>query len=124
MFLRSDFLTTGPKVAEFEQTVADFVGAKYDRRRFKRHRSAPCGLLAAGIKEGDEVITRRLLLPLLQTAFYYCGGHPVFADINADTYNIDPDDKKGKSLQRTKEIIPVHLTVQPATWMPIHAICR
>jgi len=111
--LRSDYLTTGPKVAEFEQNVADYVGAKYAVAVSSGTAALHIACLAAGIGRGDEVITTPITFAASSNCVLYCGGKPVFADIDADTYNISPQEIERKITNKTKAIIPVHYTGQP-----------
>lgn len=111
--LRSDYLTTGPKVEEFEKKVADYLGVKYAVAVSNGTAALHCACLAAGIKEGDEVITSPITFVASANCVLYCGGTPVFADIDPVTYNIDPEDVKRKITNKTKAIIPVHFTGQP-----------
>ncbi|WP_342508887.1 UDP-4-amino-4,6-dideoxy-N-acetyl-beta-L-altrosamine transaminase [Sporosarcina sp. FSL K6-2383] len=111
--LRSPFLTQGPKVEEFEQEVADYVGAKY-AVAFSNGTTALHGACyAAGIGDGDEVITTPITFVATSNAVLYCGGTPVFADIDEQTYNIDPLEIEKKITSKTKAIMPVDFTGQP-----------
>ena len=101
--LKSDFLTTGPKIAEFEQTVADYVGAKYAVAISNGTSALHAACFAAGIGPGDEVITTPLTFAASANCVLYCGGTPVFADVDPKTYNIDPEDIRRKITDRTKE---------------------
>lgn len=94
--LKSDFLTTGPKIAEFEQTVADYVGAKYAVAISNGTSALHAACFAAGIEPGDEVITTPLTFAASANCVLYCGGTPVFADVDPKTYNIDPEDIQRK----------------------------
>ena len=94
--LQSDFLTTGPKIAEFEQTVADYVGAKYAVAISNGTSALHAACFAAGIGPGDEVITTPLTFAASANCVLYCGGTPVFADVDPKTYNIDPEDIQRK----------------------------
>ncbi len=110
--LKSDYLTTGPKVLEFEKKVADYVGVKY-AVAFSNGTAALHGAcFAAGIKEGDEVITSPLTFAASANCVLYMGGTPVFADINIKNYNIDIEDIKKRITNKTKAIIPVDFTGQ------------
>lgn len=111
--LKSDYLTTGPKIEEFENILADYVGARYAVAISNGTAALHSACFAAGIEEGDEVITSPITFAASANAVLYCGGEPVFADINSKTYNIDLDDIKRKITDRTKAIIPVHYTGQP-----------
>lgn len=122
--LRSDYLTTGPKVAEFEKKVADYVGAKYAVAVSNGTAALHIACLAAGITAGDEVITTPVTFAASANCVLYCGGTPVFADIDLKTYNIDPEDIRRKITSRTKAIIPVHLAGQPCDMDAIHAIAK
>lgn len=122
--LKSDFLTTGPKIAEFEQTVADYVGAKYAVAISNGTSALHAACFAAGIGPGDEVITTPLTFAASANCVLYCGGTPVFADVDPKTYNIDSDDIRRKITDRTKAIIAVHLAGQPCDMDAIHSIAR
>lgn len=122
--LQSDFLTTGPKIAEFEQTVADYVGAKYAVAISNGTSALHAACFAAGIGPGDEVITTPLTFAASANCVLYCGGTPVFADVDPKTYNIDPEDIQRKITDRTKAIIAVHLAGQPCDMDAIHSIAR
>lgn len=122
--LQSDFLTTGPKIAEFEQTVADYVGAKYVVAISNGTSALHAACFAAGIGPGDEVITTPLTFAASANCVLYCGGTPVFADVDPKTYNIDPEDIRRKITDRTKAIIAVHLAGQPCDMDAIHSIAR
>ena len=122
--LQSDFLTTGPKIAEFEQTVADYVGVKYAVAISNGTSALHAACFAAGIGPGDEVITTPLTFAASANCVLYCGGTPVFADVDPKTYNIDPEDIRRKITDRTKAIIAVHLAGQPCDMDAIHSIAR
>ena len=111
--LKSDSLTTGPAVEAFEKKVADYVGAKYAVAVSNGTAALHVACLAAGIGEGDEVITTPITFAASANCVLYCGGTPVFADIDPDTYNISPEELEKKITSRTKAIIPVHYTGQP-----------
>lgn len=120
--LRSDYLTTGPKIAEFEKMVADYVGAKYAVAISNGTSALHAACYAAGIKSGDEVITTPLTFAASANCVLYCGGTPVFADVDPKTYNIDPEDIRRKITDKTKAIIAVHLAGQPCDMDEIHKI--
>lgn len=122
--LQSPFLTQGPKVEEFEQAVADYVGAKY-AVAFSNGTAALHGACyAAEIGDGDEVITTPITFVATSNAVLYCGGTPVFADIDERTYNIDPLDIKKKITPKTKAIMSVDFTGQPVDIDTIMDIAR
>ena len=122
--LKSDFLTTGPKVSEFEKKLAEYVGAKYAVAVSNGTAALHIACLAAGIHEGDEVITTPLTFAASSNCVLYCGGKTVFADVDTKTYNIDPEDIKRKITDKTKAIIPVHLSGQPCDMDAIHRIAE
>lgn len=122
--LKSDYLTTGPKIAEFEKCVADYVGAKYAVAIANGTAALHAACFAAGIGEGDEVITTPLTFAASANCVMYCGGTPVFADVDPATYNIDPDDIRRKITDKTKAVIPVHLAGQPCDMDAIHRIAE
>ena len=112
--LKSDYLTTGPKVKEFEEIIADFVGAKY-AVSFSNGTAALHGACyAAGIGKGDEVITTPMTFAASANCVLYSGGTPVFADIDEYTFNIDVNEIAKKITDKTKAIIPVDYTGQAA----------
>lgn len=122
--LQSDFLTTGPKIAEFEKKVADYTGAKYAVAIANGTAALHAACFAAGIQAGDEVITTPLTFAASANCVLYCGGTPVFADVDEKTYNIDPEDIKRKITDKTKAIIAVHLAGQPCDMDAIGAIAE
>ena len=122
--LKSDYLPTGPKIAEFEQSVSDYVGAKYAVAVSNGTAALHAACFAAGIGEGDEVITTPITFAASANCVLYCGGKPVFADIDPQTYNIDAEDIKRKITARTKAVIPVHLAGQPCDMDAIHKIAE
>lgn len=122
--LQSDYLTTGPKVEEFEKTVAKYVGAKFAVAVSNGTAALHIACLAAGIKEGDEVITSPITFAASANCIMYCGATPVFVDIDSDTYNISVSDIRRKITNRTKAIIPVHFTGQPCEMDEILTIAK
>src|ERR1700692_116954 len=89
--LRSDWLTTGPKVAEFEEAFAAQVGAKYAVSFSSGTAALHGAAFAAGLKPGDEAITTPLTFAATANCVLYQGARPVFADVSPDTLNLDPD---------------------------------
>ena len=112
--LQSPFLTQGPKVEAFEQAVANYVGAKYAVAFANGTAALHGACFAAGIGKGDEVITTPITFAATSNAVLYCGGTPVFADIDVETYNLDPIAVRKKISSRTQAIMPVDFTGQPA----------
>lgn len=122
--LKSDYLTTGPKITEFEQTFAQYVGAKYAVAVSSGTAALHAACFAASIKEGDEVITTPMTFAASANCVLYCGGRPVFADIDPNTYNIDSNAIENCITPKTKAIIPVHFTGQPCDMDDINRIAK
>ncbi|KHL93564.1 aminotransferase DegT [Paenibacillus sp. IHB B 3415] len=122
--LRSDFLTSGPAIERFESEIAKFTGAKYAVTFSSGTAALHGACYAAGIGEGDEVITTPMTFAASANCVLYQGGKPVFADIDPLTYNLDPARIKENITDRTKAIIPVHFTGQPAELDEIIQIAR
>ncbi len=121
--LRSDYITCGPKVDEMEHALEAYTGAKYAVAVSNGTAALHCACLAAGIKEGDEVITTPLTFAASANCAVYCGATPVFADIDPDTYNIDPDSIREKITDKTKAVVAVDFTGQAVKNKEIRAIC-
>lgn len=111
--LRSPNLTQGPKIAEFERAIADYVGAKYAVAFCNGTAALHGACYAAGISDGDEVITSPITFAASANCVRYVGGTVVFADIDPNTYNIDPQQIRMNITEKTKAIIPVDFTGQP-----------
>ncbi|WP_371362944.1 UDP-4-amino-4-deoxy-L-arabinose--oxoglutarate aminotransferase [Sporomusa rhizae] len=122
--LKSDYLTTGPNIAEFEKAFAQYVDAKFAVAICNGTAALHAACYAAGIQADDEVITTPITFAASANAVLYCGGTPVFADINAATYNIDPSEIRKKITSKTKAIIPVHFTGQPCDMDGIGRIAK
>lgn len=122
--LKSDYLTTGPKIAEFEKAVCEYTHTKYAVAISNGTAALHAACFAAGIGPGDEVITTPITFAASANCVLYCGGKPVFADINPQTYNIDVEDIRRKITDKTKAIIPVHLAGQPCDMDAIHALAK
>lgn len=122
--LRSDYLTTGPKSGEFEKMVCTYTGAKYAAAVSSGTAALHAACYAAGIGPGDEVITSPLTFAASANCVLYCGGKPVFADVDERTYNIDPDEIERKITSRTKAVIPVHLAGQPCDMQAVREIAK
>jgi perosamine synthetase len=112
--LRSDWLTTGPKVAEFEEAFATRVGAKYAVSFSSGTAALHGAAFAAGLKPGDEAITTPMTFAATANCVLYQGATPVFADVSADTLNLDPEKVAARITPRTRAIIPVDYAGHPA----------
>ena len=122
--LRSDLITQGPKVDEFERKVAGYCGAKYAVAMSSGTAALHAACAVAGISAGDEVVTTPITFAATANAVVYCGGRPVFADIREDTLNIDVREIERRIMPRTKVILPVDFAGHPADLDDIMAIAR
>lgn len=122
--LKSDYLTTGPQIELFEQAICEYTGAKYAVAIANGTAALHAACFAAGIGEGDEVITTPITFAASANCVLYCGGKPVFADIKPDTYNLNPEDVRRKITSKTKAIIAVHYTGQPCELRELQQIAK
>ena len=114
--LRSDWLTTGPKVAAFEQAFADYVGAKYAVAVSSGTAALHTAMFAVGIGPGDEVIVPPITFVATANAVVFQGGTPIFADVQEDTLLVNPRMVAEKITERTKAVIGVDYGGQPCDW--------
>lgn len=121
--LRGDFLTCGPKIAETEEKLCQLTGAKYAVLISNGTAALHAACAAAGVKEGDEVITTPLTFAASANCVLYCGGTPVFADIDKETYNISPEEIEKKITSKTKAVVAVDFTGQAVQLNQIREIC-
>src|SRR6201987_3230511 len=112
--LRSPWLTTGPKVDEFEQAFASRVGAKYAVSFSSGTAALHGAVFAAGLKRGDEAVTSPLTFVATANCVLYQGAKPVLADVSCETLNIDPDVVAAKITPKTRAILPVAYAGHPA----------
>lgn len=122
--LRSDWITQGPKVSEFEKKFAKYVRARYAVAVNSGTAALHAACFAAQIEKGDEAITTPITFAASANCVIYQGGTPVFADIDADTLNIDPEEIKKKINQKTKALLPVDFTGLPVDLEEIQEISR
>lgn len=122
--LRSDWLTTGPKVNEFEEAFAAWVGARYALSFSSGTAALHGAAFAAGIGSGDEAITSPLTFAATANCILYQGGTPVFADVRNDTLNIDTELVAKSISSRTKVILPVDYAGHPADLEAIDEIAE
>lgn len=121
--LKSDYLTCGPKVDELERALCDYTGAKYAVAVSNGTAALHCACIAAGIGSGDEVITTPITFAASANCALYCGATPVFADIDPDTYNIDPESIRAHITEKTKAVVAVDFTGQVVEIEEIRKIC-
>lgn len=110
--LKSDYLTCGPKIAELEDKLCQVTGAKYAVVCSNGTAALHIACLAAGVGKGDEVITTPITFAASANCALYCGAKPVFADINEETYNIDPANVEALTNDKTKAVVAVDFTGQ------------
>ena len=121
--LLSDYITTGPKVSALEDVLCEYTGAKYATAVSNGTAALHLAAIAAGIGEGDEVITTGLTFMASANCALYCGGKPVFADIDPETYNIDPAEIEKKITSRTKAVVAVDYAGCSIDHAAIREIC-
>ena len=114
----------GPNVQAFEKEAAEHLGVKHALTCASGTDALHLALLAAGIGEGDEVITTSFTFIATAEAIRYVGATPVYVDIKADTLNIDADLIEAAITDKTRAIIPVHIFGQPADMNKIMPIAK
>ncbi len=117
--LGTPYLSIGPRVVEFEQKIADYVGAKHAIAVSSGTAGLHLAIIAAGIGDDDEVITTPFSFVASANCILYERGAPVFVDIDPLTLNINPALLEAAITSRTKAILPVHAFGQPADMAPI-----
>lgn len=122
--LDSGWITTGSKTKRFEDQFAKYVKAKYAIGVSSGTAALHLSLLALGIGKGDEVITTPLTFVATVNAIRYVGARPVFADVEPETLNINPQQIMKKINKKTKAIIPVHYAGQPCKMEEITKIAN
>ena len=122
--LRGDYITCGPHVVSLENKLCEYTGAKHASVVSNGTAALHCACLAAGVKEGDEVITTPLTFAASANCAIYCGARPVFADVDIKTYNIDPESIKARITDKTKAVVAVDFTGQAVKVEEIKKICH
>ncbi|HUA13869.1 MAG TPA: UDP-4-amino-4,6-dideoxy-N-acetyl-beta-L-altrosamine transaminase [Verrucomicrobiae bacterium] len=122
--LRSDWLTTGPKVAEFEEAFAVRVGAAHAVSFTSGTAALHASAFAAGLKEGDEAITTPMTFAATANCVLYQDATPVFADVQRDTLNLNPEELRRKISPKTRAILPVDYAGHPADLKAISEIAQ
>lgn len=122
--MKSDYLTCGPKIGELEKRLCALTGAKYAVACANGTAALHMAALAAGVKEGDEVITTPITFAASANCALYCGARPVFADIDSGTYNIDPEKVEEAITPATKAVVAVDYTGQSVALDPLREICK
>lgn len=112
--LRSDWITTGPKVAEFEEALASYVGADHAVCFSSGTAALHAAAFASGLGPGDEAVTTPMTFCATANCVLYQGATPVFADVSPDTLNVDAEGLEACLTPRSKALIPVDYAGHPA----------
>lgn len=121
--LRSGWLTTGPRTAQFEKELRAYVGANYVQALNSCTAGLHLSLLALGIRPGDEVITSPLTFCATVNTILHVGATPILADVGPDG-NIDPESVAARITERTRAIMPVHLAGLPCDMSALWSVAR
>src|ERR671935_736509 len=117
--LRSGWLTTGPRAAELERRMADYLEAEHVLAVASGTAALHLALVALGVGPGDEVITTPITWPATANVIVHAGATPVFVDVRDDDLNIDAALVATAVTERTKAVLPVDLAGQPADLDPL-----
>ena len=117
--LRSGWLTSGPRAAELERRMAEFLEAEHVLALASGTAALHLSLVALGVGPGDEVVTTPITWPATANVIVHTGATPVFVDVREDDLNIDPRLAAAAVTDRTKAILPVDLAGQPADLDPL-----
>lgn len=120
--LRSGWIGTGPKVARFEEMLAEYLGVKHAVAVNSCTAALHLSLVAHGLGPGDEVITTPMTFPATINSILHCGATPVLVDCARDTRIIEPTAIERAITRRTRAIVPVHLAGQPCDMDAIERI--
>ncbi len=120
--LSSSMLTTGPAVSQFEARLAEATRSTSAVALSSGTAALHAAFAAIGISEGDEVIVPAITFVATSNAVIYCGGTPVFADVDPDTLLVDPVDIESKITPRTKAIVAMDYAGQPCDYDRLRAI--
>lgn len=112
--IESGWVTQGPKVAEFERAVAQYCGTAHAVAVSSCTTALHLGMLVLGIGPGDEVVCPSMSFIATANAIRYTGAKPIFADVDPQTYNLDPDAAEAAVTPRTRAILIVHQIGLPA----------
>ncbi|NOS67205.1 MAG: UDP-4-amino-4,6-dideoxy-N-acetyl-beta-L-altrosamine transaminase [Candidatus Peribacteraceae bacterium] len=120
--LRSDWLTTGPKVSQFEKAFASFTGAKEAVAVSNGTAALHAAMYGAQIRPGDDVIVPAMTFAASANAAVYLGATPVFADVDSETLLIDPKSLESRLTKKTKVVVAVDYAGQPCDYGALRAI--
>ena len=122
--LKSGWISTGPRVVRFEEDFKKYIGSRHAIALNSCSAGLHLALIAAGVKEGDEVITTPFTFAATANVICHLGARPIFVDIEKDTLNIFPEDIEKKITSKTKVILPVHFAGHPCRMDEIMDISR
>jgi UDP-4-amino-4,6-dideoxy-N-acetyl-beta-L-altrosamine transaminase len=122
--LQSDWLTTGPKVPEFEQAIARYTGCRHAVAVNSGTSALDIAIQSLGLEPGSEIITTPFTFAATSNAILYNDLSPVYADIVRGTRNIDPVSIRKKISPKTRALLIVDFAGQPCELEEIHRICR
>jgi len=122
--IKSNWLTTGTKTLEFEESFRKYVGSKYAIAVSSCTAALHLSLIVNGISSGDEVITSPLTFVSTINVIEHCGAKPVLVDVDPDTLNIDPKKIEEAISPKTKAIIAVHYGGHPCDMADINSIAE
>ncbi len=122
--LRSGWLSTGPKVARFEEMFRSYMGTRHAIALNSCTAGLHLSLIVLGVKEGDEVITSPMTFAATANAIIHAGAHPVFVDIDRKTMNMAPEQIEANITEHTRAIVPVHFAGRPCEMDKIMEIAK
>lgn len=122
--LQGTILTHGPKCAEFETSFANYIGVKHAITTSNCTTALHLGLIACGVRAGDEVIVPAMTHVATAHAVEHCGAVPVFVDVEIETGCINPELIQRKITQKTKAILVVHFIGLPCDMDRINAVAE
>jgi dTDP-4-amino-4,6-dideoxygalactose transaminase len=122
--LRSGWIGTGPRVARFEEMFKRYIGCEHAVAVNSCTAALHLSMVVSGVKGGDEVITSPMTFCATANAVVHTGARPVFADVEADTGNLDPDRVEAAITPRTRAIVPVHYAGRPCRMDRLEALAR
>ncbi len=122
--LKSGWISTGPKVAKFEELFRRHIGCRYALALNSCTAGLHLSMLVSGIKPGDEVITTPMTFAATVNSIVHVGAKPVLVDIDRATMNIDPEGIEAKITDKSKALLPVHFAGRPCAMDRIEEIAR
>lgn len=122
--LQSGWLSTGPKVAKFEEMFKRYIGSKYAMALHSCTAGLHLSMIVSGLGPGDEIITTPMTFAATANVIVHIGARPVFVDIDKHTMNMDPRLIEKKITKRTKAIIPVHFAGRPCDMDAIMSVAK